>query len=84
MTTRHERHLRALRRHQNDASPEVVEAALKAFDFVLDRQRGSHKVYRHVETGLKFTYPYRRPVRRHYVQALIALLEELGQEKDLS
>ena len=80
MASRRE-HLENLRRHQRDASPKVVASALRAFGFVLDRQRGSHQVYRNPDTGMKFVYPAHRPVGEHYVRELLRLLESEGEEK---
>lgn len=76
MATRREKQLASLRSHINDASPDLVERVLRSFGFELDRQRGSHKLYRHPDTGAKFSFPYRRPVRAVYVKNLIELLEK--------
>lgn len=75
--------LERLRRHQKDASFKLVDSTLRGCGFRLERQRGSHKLYRHPTTGEKFVYPSHRVVGEHYVRELIRLLErmQISQEE---
>ncbi|HEV2754654.1 MAG TPA: type II toxin-antitoxin system HicA family toxin [Actinomycetota bacterium] len=83
------RRLEKLEAHLKDCSPEVLQAALRAFDFVRVRQSGSHATWRH-ESGVKITVPIHRPVKRFYVEETISVCRDLlsaeargeGEERD--
>jgi predicted RNA binding protein YcfA (HicA-like mRNA interferase family) len=59
-------------------------AALERDGFVLDRQRGSHRVYRNPHDGRRAVIVYRRPGDTFPLKTLQAILEDLGwNESDL-
>lgn len=70
------RHLGKLETHLKDCSPQLLQSALRAFDFVRVRQSGSHATWRH-ETGIKITVPIHRPVKRFYVEEVISLCKSV-------
>ncbi len=59
-------------------------AALERDGFVLDRQRGSHQVYRNPRDGRRAVIVYRRPGDTFPLKTLQAILDDLGwTEADL-
>ena len=81
VTERRVRHLENLETHLKDCSPEVLQAALKAFGFVRVRQKGSHATWRH-PSGPKITVPLHRPVKRFYVEEAISLCKEVMKDDE--
>ena len=77
------RHLENLEAHLKDCPPELLQSALKAFDFVRVRQRGSHATWRHA-SGLKITVPVHRPVKRFYVEEAISLCKQTMRDDERS
>lgn len=53
-------------------------AALERDGFVLDRQRGSHRVYRNARDGRRVVIAYRHPGDTFPLKTLQAMLEDLG------
>ena len=81
MVDRRARHLEKLETHLKDCSPELLQNALRAFEFVRGRQSGSHATWRH-PAGVKITVPVHRPVKRLYVQEVISLCKDLIDNED--
>lgn len=62
-------------------TPEHMDRLLVAFGFELSRERGSHRMYRHGETGERFPFPVRRPhLLVVYVRQALRLLGERPEE----
>lgn len=74
---RRERRIERLRRSQTDVSPEQLRTALESVGFILVNVRGSHYRYVHPDLTHDVTIPYRRPVKRVYVQNVIKAIDEV-------
>jgi predicted RNA binding protein YcfA (HicA-like mRNA interferase family) len=62
------------------SAPELVHA-LEKEGYVLSRSKGSHRVYRHPETGKRVTVPYH--ARRTIPPGTLAnILREAGIDRD--
>ncbi|HEX2294559.1 MAG TPA: type II toxin-antitoxin system HicA family toxin [Actinomycetota bacterium] len=81
MVDRRIRHLEKLRTHLKDCSPDLLQSALRAFEFARVRQSGSHATWRH-PSGVKITVPIHRPVKRFYVEEAISLCKELMNDPE--
>jgi len=62
--------------------PELIYVA-EAIGFVLARQKGSHRIYRHAATGrLLNLQPDGKDAKRYQVDQLRAIIEETGLKLD--
>lgn len=72
MTVRSKKLLSRLEQNPKAVSIRELETTLRAFGWYLDRQKGSHKVYRHADVSQPLVVPEHRPhVGRHYVEQVI-------------
>lgn len=81
MVDRRLRHLEKLETHLKDCSPDMLGSALRAFGFGVARQSGSHRTFRH-PSGAKITVPLHRPVKRFYVEEVIAICKDMMKDSD--
>jgi predicted RNA binding protein YcfA (HicA-like mRNA interferase family) len=75
MTERRQKLLNRLEQNPKAVTIRELETTLRAFGWYLDRQKGSHKVYRHATVTHSLVVPERRPhVGQHYVEQVISQL----------
>ena len=77
---RRERRIERLRRSQTDVSPGQLRTALESVGFTLVNVRGSHWRYSHPALVKDITIPYRRPVKRVYVQIALKAIDEVTRD----
>ena len=55
------------------------ERLLRAFGFVFDHQRGSHRIFRHVATGRKLNaQPLGKAAKGYQLTEFLDMIEEMG------
>ncbi|MXY88008.1 MAG: type II toxin-antitoxin system HicA family toxin [Dehalococcoidia bacterium] len=79
---RRERRIERLRRSQTDVSPEQLRTALESVGFTLVNVTGSHYRYSHPDLVRDATIPYRRPLKRIYVQNALKAIDEVTSDDD--
>ena len=77
---RREKRLETIRNNPRGVRPEELEQVLIDAGFNWDFGKGDHRVYRH-PNGRRFSLDFgRNPVRRVYVEAVLALLSDGSEE----
>lgn len=65
-----------MKRQPHGIRPEEAEKVLKAFDYILSRQRGSHKQYLNESTGDLITIKNENPLKVAYVKDILTRIGE--------
>lgn len=70
--------LARMRRNPRDWRIEDLEALASRHGLEARKPGGSHAVFFHRTTGRQLSVPAKRPIKPVYVQAFVALLDEIG------
>ncbi|MEK7620392.1 MAG: type II toxin-antitoxin system HicA family toxin [Patescibacteria group bacterium] len=64
-------------------APKELERILKAHGFVLSRERGSHRIYRHPETGSIVPIPFHGKSKPLPIGTFMAIVKQSKLPKDV-
>ena len=70
--------LQKMRRNPRDWRIEEFETIADRFGIKVRKTGGSHAVFFHEACGRSLSVPARKPIKPIYVQAFLAMLDELG------
>lgn len=73
--------LERMRRNPRDWRIEELEAIAQRYGMTVRRGGGSHAVFSHPASTIVVTVPAHRPVKPVYVKQLVALIDDLGDER---
>lgn len=74
--------LRKMRRNPRDWRIEDFETIADRFEIKVRKAGGSHAVFFHEASGRSLSVPSRKPIKPIYVQAFVAMLDDLGANDD--
>lgn len=73
--------LERMRRNPRDWRIEELEVIAQRYGMTVRRGGGSHAVFSHPTSTIVVTVPAHRPVKPVYVKQLVALIDDLGDER---
>lgn len=79
-----EKLLQKMRRNPRDWRIRDLESLASRHGLEVRKPGGSHAVFFHRATGRQLSVPAKRPIKPVYVEAFIALLDEIGVDDEQS
>ncbi len=76
--TKAEKTLDKMRRNPRDWRIDDLEVVAGRYGLAVRKPGGSHAVFFHVASGRQLSVPAKRPIKLVYIEAFIALLDEIG------
>ena len=67
----------------NPLAPRELERILKAHGFVLSRERGSHRIYKNLGTGIIVPIPFHGKNKRLPIGTFMAIVKQSRLPKDV-
>jgi hypothetical protein len=75
--------LQRIRQNPKSVSFETLDAVLKDYGTIIKPKGGSHYRFEYVLAGKKkrYTIPFARPVKQHYVKDLLDIIDQIEAEQ---